>query len=210
MFTLIKREIEDHLAYFLGAASLSVVLVILLISSVYNYKPVQPPLLSIGLSIPAVIVLILGLPAMGATQMYTDRNRRVSAFLSALPVARGQILVARVVTGILAILTVLLPLTVTAVVLQRLFAPPVPIYPGVISDTVTTAFLLAFGCYCLGLQAGWTSSKATPTLGALALTLVLVTVIPVKGFGSDASIILVLFIVACLIRTWQKFKSTAL
>jgi len=215
MFTLIKREIEDHIAYFLGAAILSSTLVVLSIWAAYNYKD-EPPiysiglLYSIGLSIPVIVILVIGFPAMGASQMYTDRNRKISAFLSALPVTRGRILVARIITGILAILTVLAPLTITATVLWHLLMPPVPIYPCPIFDMFVTALLMVFACYCLGLLTGWASSKVTPTLAGLALTFVLIPLIMVKGFGLHTAVILVLFIIASLIRIWQKFMSTAL
>jgi hypothetical protein len=210
MFTLIKREIEDHIAYFLGAAILSSTLVVLSIWAAYNYGPEEAPLYPIGLSIPVIVILVIGFPAMGATQMYTDRTRKVSAFLSALPVTRGRILVARIITGILAILTVLAPLTITSLVLWHLLVPPVPIYPGLIFDMFVTALLMAFACYCLGLLTGWASNKVTPTLAGLALTFVLIPLIMVKGFGLHTTVILVLFIIASLIRIWQKFMSTAL
>ena len=208
MFTLIKREIQDNVAYFIGAVILSAILIALLIPAMY--ETIDFEIVFIGLSLPVVVFIIIGCAGMGVTQMYVDRTRRISAFVSTLPVTRGQILLARIIAGILAILMVLLPLTVTAVVFRRLFLPPIPIYPGLIFDISVVAFLSGFACYCLGLQTGWTSSKITPTLGALLLTCVLVSLIPVKGFGLHIKAILVLFIVASLIRTWRKFMSTAL
>jgi hypothetical protein len=209
MFTLIKREVEDHLAYFIGAIILSAVLAAMLASVFYYDEPGDRPVL-VGLSIPAIIVLVIGFTGMGVSQMYTDRNRKISTFLTALPVTRCQILTARIITGILAILIVLLSLIITGTILRRLFAPPIPIYPGLIFDLSVTAFLMGFACYCIGLQTGWTSSRITPTLGGLVLTCILAPLILVKGFGPLIKIILVLFIIASLIRTWQKFKSTAL
>lgn len=209
MFTLIKREIEDHIAYFIGAIILSAVLTALLTSAIYYDEPGERPVF-VGLSIPAIVLLIVGFSGMGVSQMYTDRNRKVSAFLAGLAVTRGRILIARIITGILAILIVLLPLLITGTILWRLFAPPIPIYSGVISDIFVVAFLMAFACYCIGLQTGWTSSRITPTLGGLVLTCILVPLIVVKGFGLHIKVILILFIVASLIRTWQKFRSTAI
>jgi TM2 domain-containing membrane protein YozV len=208
MFALIKREIQDHIAYFIGAAVLSAILVALLIPAMYS-DPVERPVF-IGLSLPVILALIIGCAGMGVTQMYLDRTRKISALLSTLAVSRNRILLARIIAGILAILTVLLPLTVTAVVFRRLLLPPIPIYSGLIFDISVVAFLTGFACYCLGLQTGWTSNKITPTLGALLLTCVLVSLIPVKGFGLHIKAILVLFIVASLIRIWRKFMSTSL
>jgi ABC-type transport system involved in multi-copper enzyme maturation permease subunit len=208
MFTLIKREIEDHAAYLVGAAVLSALLIVLLISAVYS-RTGKAAVFPIGLSLPLIILLIIGLPAMGVSQMSTDRSRRISAFLSALPVTRGRILAARIITGVLAILIVLLPLTITAAILWSLYAPPIPVFPGLIFDIFVVAFLMALACYCLGLQTGWTSNKVVPTLGGLALTCILVPLVLIKGPGPHIVVILVLFIVASLTCTWHKFMSTA-
>jgi len=214
MFTLIKREIEDHIVYFIGAAIISGILIALsTLLALHNYDSPNAPVLSIGLWFPVIIVLIMGLAGMGVSQMYMDRTRRISAFLCGLPVTRCRILAAMIVTGILSILTLLVPLTITAVVLLHLFAPPVPIYSGYsgfIFDIFIVTFLMSFACYCIGLQTGWTSSRITPTLGGMALAFVLVPLIVVKGFGLHIVVILVLFIIASLVRTWHRFMSTSL
>jgi hypothetical protein len=209
MFTLIKREIEDHIVYFIGAALISAILIVLSILAISANEATEP-VVFVGLWVPAIVVLIIGLPGMGVTQMYTDRNRRISAFLCGLPVTRGQILAARIITGILAILTLLVPLIITAVVLLSFYAIPVPIYSGYFFDIFTVTFLMSLACYCLGLQTGWTSSRVTPTLGGVALSFVLVPLILVKGFGLHIAVMLLLFIIASLVRTWHKFTSTPL
>ena len=209
MFTLIKREIEDHVAYFIGAVVISAIIIALLVTVVYYEQAGGEPVF-VGLSIPVFVVLIIGCAGMGVSQMYTDKNRKISAFLSGLPVTRDRILTARIITGLLAILIIILPSTITGKILWRLFAPPIPIYSGLIFDISTVSFLMLFSCYCIGLQTGWTSSKITPTLGAMVLTVILLPLILVKGLGLHIKVILILFIVASLIRTWQKFKTTAL
>jgi len=209
MFTLIKREIEDHLVYFLGAIIISAVLTALLTSAIYYDEPGESSVF-VALSIPVIIVLIIGFSGMGVSQMYTDKNRKISTFLSSLPVTRCQILTARIITGILAILVVLVPLTVAGTILWRLFTPPIPVFPGLIFDLSVVTFLMGFACYCLGLQTGWTTSRITPSLGGIILTCVFVPLIIIKDFGPQIKIILLLFIIASLIRTWQKFKHTAL
>lgn len=210
MFTLIKREIQDHIVFFIGAVILSIILVVISLPLKSRFDPQHPPLLSMVLGIPAVTITILGLCVMGATQMYTDRTRKISAFLSTLPVSRNRILLARIITGILAILTLLIPITLAAVILLRLLALPIPIYSGMVFEISIAAFLMAFACYCIGLQTGWNLSKIMPTLSGLLLTCMLVPLIYVKGFGLHIIVILVLFIVASLLRIWQKFMSTSL
>lgn len=210
MFTLIKREIQDHIAYFLGAILFSAVIIAISISLTYHYDPMDPPVFSVGLGFPVIIVVIIGFCAMGATQMYTDRTRKISTLLSTLAVTRSRILLARIITGILAILTLLVPLTITAVVLLRLFTPPIPMYSGLVSEIFIATFLMAFACYCLGLLTGWNSSKIIPTLGGLVLTCILVPLVLVKGFGLHIVVILLLFIIASLMRIWHTFMSTSL
>ena len=210
MFALIKREIQDHIVYFIGAAAFSAIFILILISVIHNYDPRNPEVFSIGFGVPAVTLVIIGICAMGAAQMYLDKTRKISALLSTLAVSRSRILLARIITGILAILTLLVPLTIAAVTLLRLYVPPVLIYPGMVFEISLTVFLMVFACYCLGLQTGWNSGKIVPTLGGIALTCILVPLILVKGFGLHIVVILVLFIVASLLRTWHTFMTTSL
>lgn len=213
MLTLIKREIQDQIAYFLGAIILTAILICLTVfvayKMVYQYDH-EDVIACIGVSLPVIAMLMIGFSGMGISQMYIDRARRISAFLSTLPVSRNQILLARIVTGILAILIVVLPFVITSMVMEYLFAQPIPFYSGIIYDIFAVIFLLGFACYCLGLMTGWTAGKIAPMLGCLGLTFILTSLIIIKGFGPCTKGILILIIVACLIRTWQKFTSTSL
>ncbi|TKJ39303.1 MAG: hypothetical protein CEE38_00750 [Planctomycetes bacterium B3_Pla] len=213
MLTLIKREIQDHIAYFLGAVILTATIIVLALSVAYHAGPRNEAIneiIYLGLSLPVIVILMTGFSSMGVSQMYTDRARKVSAFLSTLPVSRSQILLARIITGALAILTVVLPLAATGMALRYLFAPPIPVFSGMLIDIFAAIFLVGFACYCLGLLTGWTTSKTATALACLALTCVIVSLILVKGLGPSTKVILILFIVACLTRTWQKFMSTSL
>jgi ABC-type transport system involved in multi-copper enzyme maturation permease subunit len=210
MFTLIKREIQDHVIYLIGSVVLAVILIVVLTTFAFQQGPRIDWDDFIAPVIPFSIIITLGFCAMGVSQMYTDRNRRISAFVSTLPVTRTQILFARIATGILTLLILLIPLVVTIVILISWFAPPIPMYAGIIFGISSTTFLMVFACYCIGLQTGWTSDKLTPTLGALALTCTLLPLVIVKGFGWEINVILAVFIAASLIRTWQTFTSTSL
>lgn len=210
MFALIKREIEDHIAYFLGAVLFSAIFCAIALSLTYHDDYEDPSPAAVALLIPTAIVAVFGFCAMGVSQMYTDRTRKISSLLSTLPVTRGQLLIARIVTAVLAMLVLLVPLAVTAAILLRLFPPPYPIYTHYVAEIFTAVFLMGFACYCLGLQLGWSSGKVIPTLGSLVLTIILVPLIIIKGFWDHAIIILLLLIFASLTRTWQKFTSTPL
>jgi len=213
MFALIKREIQDHIVYFIGAAVFAVFFIIMSISILHNYNPRHgPPVFAILIGVPAVTIVIFGIGAMGATQMYLDKTRKISALLSTLATSRNRILLARIIAGILAILTLLVPLTIAAVILMRFFTIliPIPMFPGMVFEISVVVFLMAFACYCIGLQTGWNSNPVTPSLGALFLTCIFVPLILIKGFGVHIVVILVLFIIASLLRTWHTFMKTSL
>ena len=216
MFTLIKREIRDHIVYLILAACLAGIFILISVPVISRYNSSQnrdnlePQAFIMGVGIPASVIVIIGICGLGAAQMYLDRTRKISAFLSTLAVSRGRILIARMVTGILVILTFLVPLIVTVVVLFRLYVPPVLFSGDMIFEIFLTIFLLVFACYCIGLQTGWNSSPITPTLGGLFLTGVFVPLVLIKGFGLQIMVILVLFIIASLIRIWHMFMKTSL
>ncbi|MHC4214771.1 MAG: hypothetical protein ACYSWP_15520 [Planctomycetota bacterium] len=85
-----------------------------------------------------------------------------------------------------------------------------PIYQGFAGEIFIASFLMVFASYCLGLQMGWSSEKLAPALGAVIFTIILGTLVAVKGFGPELWILLLIFIAASLIRTWQKFTSNIL
>ena len=210
MLTLIKREIEDHILYFLIAVIFIPVLIAIGVSFTYREESRELWVMVWSLIFCTAFFCTLGFCGMGVTQMYTDRTRKISALLSTLPVSRGRILGARIITGILLILTVLVPFAITAKILLYILVPPVLIYSGFVFEIFSTVFLLSFACYCIGLQTGWSSSRITPSLGGLGLACVLVPLIVVKGFGLHSAVILLLFIAGSLICTWYKFKSASL
>lgn len=210
MFTLIKREIRDNLVYFVGAVAISTIFICISIPPLYQSDRRLPPLLD-ALGVIAVIIGSLAFFAMGATQMYIDKNRRISAYLATLSVSRDQILAARIVTAVLAILIFFVPLIIMAVIsirlLNRYSYPP---YQTMIFEVFTAILLLVFACYCIGLLIGWTEGRIVPGLGGLVLVLVFGSLIILKGFGFEFFVILIPFIAACLFRVRQKFISTSL
>jgi ABC-type transport system involved in multi-copper enzyme maturation permease subunit len=203
------REIEDNRVFFFGVLLLAVILSVLFVWLLYYGTTDDGPFILVP-----VLNTILGaliFCAMGAGQMYLDRTKKISALLATLAVSRGQIFAARVIAGSLLVLIGLAPLAETTV--TAVFAKSIDpahsvrlIYP----DVVLPLFLLGFACYCIGLQAGWTSNKVMPTLGSLVMSVFLITAVLIKGFGWEIYVILVLLIAACLIRAWRTFSMAAL
>ena len=210
MLTLIKREIYDNMVYFIAALILSLMMIVILISISLIIDAKEMPNFTVVCLAPVIIIFLLGLTGMGVSQMYTDRNRRISAYLSTLAVTRVQIFIARIGAGILAILLFIVPQIITTSILYKLFMPSIQTFESIFFDIYTVAFLAALSFYCIGLQTGWTSSRLIPALGALPYVCIFATLIIVKGIGMQTLLLLILFIAASLIRIRQNFISTPL
>jgi len=205
MFTLIRREFEDHVVHFLLAAAISATMVGLL-----AYFALTEFEAAIELLMPLGVVTLIGCCSTGVTQVYTDRANRISPFLATLAVTRGQILTARCIVGVLAILTVLVPTMVATVVLLSKFLPPIAFYWQAIVEVFATAFLGALTCYCLGLLIGSTTRKLLLVAGCLAVPPAVIVLVLAKGFGYQVMIVLGLLILASIGRIATKLSSTPL
>ncbi len=209
---LVKREIIDHIAYFVGAAIASGLIIALMATIVLNLEYDSR---NVGIDVfagvfPAMLFVVAGLCALGVAQMYADRNRNISAFLMALPVTRGQIFAARVLAGLLAVLVLVLPLGVAGAVLMDLRAGEVPLYRGLVGSVFWGILPMGLACYSVGLYAGWNRRSLAPTLGVLPVVVLIPMLIVIKGFGVELVALLSLFIVSCLAATWCRFFSSSL
>jgi hypothetical protein len=208
MLTLIKREIEDNRMFFIAAAGLSVIFGVLLVCQ-KGYDERYTGII-LGLGAMTLIPITIGFYAMGAAQMYLDRIKKISALLATLAVTRGRIFTARVIAGFLLVVIGFVPLAVTIVTwLSSYDIVKAPVRGELYFETITPVFLFEVACYCIGLQAGWTSNKVVPIVGGVGLGLLFLTAIIIKGLAWEVFAIPVLIIAACLIRAWYKFSRAA-
>ncbi len=214
MLTLIKREIDDHLIFFVISLASSVILIVTLLYFSENFSETlsieTTSVSGILLGTPFVILVITSLYLMGASQMYTDKNKKISAFLSTRPVSRNQIFLARLISGLIAILILLVPAVVAGQLLLNTYASTLayPIYPYYTIEIFSSLFLMAVAIYCIGLQSGFYTGKlyhGSGIVSGVALSYILLPLIAIKGYGPQISVILLLFIVASLAYTWKKF-----
>ena len=206
MLSLITREIRDHLVYILACCFLSLLTIGIMVCG-YLWHMMQAVY---GFPVMLTPVLFLGLGALGTAQMYTDRANRVSALLATLAVTRHHILAARVIVGVLALLVVLVPALVAALVLLALADVPVALYSRMIWEIPATVALAGFACYCVGLEVGWTTNKTWVVTGNLFLLSLVTSLVFSKGFGPDAMLLLLLLSAAMLVHIWHRFISASL
>ncbi len=208
MWTLIKREMDDCRVFFVAAVSYAVFVILILISAVYSagmsmdyVKSASPVLVLTGMMLFCL---------MGAGQMYLDRTRRISCFLSTLAVTRSNIFAARVITGLLLISLTIAPIAAAGMVIVSVLYEPIPVYQRMFGEIAGTVCVLSIASYCLGLLTGWARGRVLSVLGGAVLTFVLAPVVVIKGFGAETVILLSAFIVISLIRSRQVYVSTPL
>ena len=215
MLTLIKREIVDAVIFFMITA-----IFMLILTGILVYR------VAIGLGInqvvgvPSVMYKTFGtfpfifLPliaaALGARQMHLDKDKKISSFLVTLATTRQRILSAKIITGILWVLLIILPIAVADVVLLKVFPMAAVPDAGFLVRLFITIFLCGLACYSFGLLIGWHSGKLVPALGIIMIVPVLVSLIVIKGFGMQTIIFFLLFTIVAMVRAWQKFMSTSL
>jgi ABC-type transport system involved in multi-copper enzyme maturation permease subunit len=211
MWALIKREIEDQIVFFIAAALLTALVIITTIVSVVPERLMMGETFWMAVSMPYLLIFVPFVSgAVGATQMYSDRTKKISAFLCTQATNRPRILTAKIIAGIMWICTVIVPVAIKDAVLLWKYPPLPGVERGGIWVLYGTALVLNFTCYCLGLMMGWNAGKTIPILGSIVLTPVVMLVILIKGFGAEPVVLLAVLAAAMLVRTWHKFMATEL
>jgi len=207
MFALIKREIEDNIISYLMFAILSLGASALMLGTVFygDFEDTGDMVLIIpGLLFTAIG--LLGVSALGSSQMYVDRTRKVSAFLSGLAVTRGRLFAAKITAGVIGILLMIGPIVIAAMIAVEKLAVPIPVTWEVFREVTLVVFLVYLSGYSMGLVIGWAITKFNPGLLAIALTILFLPFVIVKGFGPEAAVWLVLFNGAVLMVSWRRFS----
>ena len=204
LFTLIKRLIVDNAVYFLAAIAISAVLIIAIISITLSEELMDLSFYTITLLITTPILVGIGSYTLGLVHVYSDKTSGVTATLSVLPIRQGQILIARLVTGTLIILTLLGPLAITGAVLWELLGPPDWLFHNWLVDTFIGLSLASLVCYCLGLVAARRAETFTSALRALPLVPILMLLIVIKGFDWPLLAVLLPLLAVLLLHCFKS------
>ncbi|MHC4759027.1 MAG: hypothetical protein ACYTE8_10250 [Planctomycetota bacterium] len=210
MFTLIKREVIDNIVFFLAAALLGLMLAGIILSMSLGGDMTEGRLVVFGSFFPIAGAVLIGLSFMGSTQIQMDKMKKVYSVLFTKPVSRSQVLFAKVISGLLAILILLLPVFCSAAFLLNSreyieFPGFGLLFPGIFISIAISVLMLFLGCYCLGLMCGLSSNKVIPAFGGIVLSALLVPILVIKGFGFEALGIIILLVVLCLLFVWKRF-----
>lgn len=209
MWPLIRREIEDLWVYYLGMIIFVGILIVLLATNTIYGKGLYSEGNKVCLSFGAAASCLV-FAALGVSQMYADRMKKISAFLVTQAVCRRHLFCAKLAAGILLTVLFYTAIAVTLWALNQTYGPPDVFSRRFLIHYPITVYAVGMACYALGLSMGWTSGRIFPTLGTLALTLLLLSLLLIKGLSVHLHCLLLLFILSALIRTWLVYRHSAL
>lgn len=214
MFTLIKREIEDNAVVFILGLAMTLISVCWLATSVAMDASKLVPV-GLDRSMYSIFLFLIPITAslattLGSAQMFKDRDQKVSAFLLTLATTRNKIILARMITGLVWILMVIVPIAATELILVQIFPILIPYPKALIIKLFVTTFLISLSCYSVGLVTGDSKRKNLSQIVGVIIIAILLTLIIIKGFGADTAFILIILTAALLGRVWQKFSTAAL
>jgi len=214
MLTLIKREIEDNFGLFIIGLATSLIYVCWLSTTVAMQAEKWVPT---GLNGAMYNIFILLIPvtaflatALGSAQMYKDKNQKISAFLLTLATTRNKIISARIIAGLILILMVIVPIAITELILVQVFPVLIPYPKTLIIKIFVTMFLMSLCCYSVGLTVGDNKRRHISQIAGGIITVIILTLIIIKGFGIETALMLVIITAALLGKVWQKFSTAAL
>ncbi len=214
MLMLIRRELDSLFTFLVLEVTMAAMLIAFIISSVMYKQMANTPVGIPTVMISTLWLLIFLLPflsgSIGASQMYWDRDKKISTFLCTLATTRNRILAARIIAGMLVMSVVPICLAVTDAMLLKVYPRLVPIEAGVFARMFLITLLINLACYAMGLQMGWSQNKYLPSLGELAVCVIVVSVIVLTGLSVHSMVILGFVAVGSFVRAWQKFMSTSL
>ncbi len=214
MLTLIKREFLAVLPFLALPLSFALFVIVSVISqTVYRMQYMPPtgisPVMYKAFWLPIFVLPFIS-AGMGAQQMYSDRSKKISAFLCTLATSRSRILTARIIVGSSQFLLVLMAMVITDVLLLARFESLVPFDITFLIMLFITAATVNLACYSIGLLIGFSTNRFLPILGSILLVAALIALIIVKGFGLQSNLILLVVAGAAMFRTWQKYATTSL
>ena len=214
MLTLIKREFQSSVLYLPIPAILAVFSVGPVVYEVAfvaaKYPPIGVPRIMYTTLRAPMILLPLLFAILGATQMYLDRNRKISAFLATLATTRVRILLARIIVGLAFIVISLAPMVIADIILLRIYPRLAPVDLSLLIRMFLVILFVTIAAYTIGLLVGFRPVRFFPILPALLFCAPLLFLIVIKGYAVTTMILLLIIAAAALTRTWQNFTETPL
>ncbi len=209
MWTLFKRECEDVWFYLIAA--------ILLVGGSITWAELlaapdhQGDCILGGFLFGYVLLCIL-LLAVGANRMVFDRANGISVFYTGHLTTRGQFFIVRLLLGALFAVLFYIPFAYWFLWRFLRWRVTLPEYPSVWKFGGIMVFLLLFllACYNLGLRMGLYNKRIIYTIGTACLGAIFLSFVVLKGFGFEATVILLILNATMIYSTWRDYSAIAL
>jgi hypothetical protein len=206
MWTLFKREIEDMWGYLLVVALIAGGSIALAEFTQHTKNFDRNALPTFGYGI--LCLLLLGI---GASRMVIDRTNGISTFFAGHLNTRGQVFTIRVLMGVLFTAVFYIPALCWSLWKLSQETPLPPNFPtGKLAGMAIFLFLLPLACYNLGLRMGQVNKKIVHLFGPICLGALLFSFAILKGFGTEAVIILLVLNVSLIYSAWRSYAAAAL
>jgi ABC-type transport system involved in multi-copper enzyme maturation permease subunit len=214
MWTLIKREMRDNIIFLLLGLIAAGICQGVIASSFFEMETKFAP---VGIYETAYIIFLFFLPAlavlataMGGVQMYLDRSRKVSAFLGTLAVTRGRLLTAKMLAGAVFLVAAILPLAAGQIIYLQAVPRLIPPDYSLLVRMYIGSLLCALACYMLGSNLGLGRNRIAAFFAGIAGCALLVSLIIIKGFGTETMLLLVVTSAVLCVRVRNEFESVPL
>jgi len=206
MFALIKKEIEDCIAYYIIAAIIVTIMVLI-------FARIRVPEIPIGVItftwfvLPIIMTITsVFFCGMGVGQIYPDRNRKSLAFVATLSTTRTRIFLSKIFAGTICIVLMFTAVFIAAQVWLKTYLD-ILVYHLLVRDALATAFFVNLAGYSFGLMHGFSDRRIIPTLGACGLAMLFCSIVISKGIKpADTLIVIVPFAISCVFIAWRRFK----
>ncbi len=207
---LVKREVQDHAIHFVLAFILGCIASVIIYVFCKTVDSMGALVLTSG-----TLVFILGqLPcfmvldamSLARVQIAGDSRASVSAFICTLTPTRGQLFIAKWISGLVWIFLAVGPVLLTLALKGGQLGPYVPL----IKPAMTGVIVLHVTGYAMGQQIGFLANKTLIlVVGALFLCL-LASLLVIKGLTMPCYALMVVLTVALSVRSWWAFHRMAL
>lgn len=213
MLTLIIREFEDRLIFFiLAIATITTILLASTIASISEPNQDFQLISTLFDFLPSLLIYTTPLifSALGWIQNYSDRKNKIDTFLVTLAVTRKKILLSKMIIGFS--LIILLYTSILAgmlIILKMFYLPRFYLWPLIANQFILLATLSA-ACYAAGFRIGIKEPQRTDILLIIFSSAILISTVAIKGFAWSGHIFLAAFAIAALASTWIDFQNSSL
>jgi hypothetical protein len=209
MLTLIKREIRDNAVIFLVVVLLTILTITIVVPGFFAqrnyYAPIGIPIAMYGVFAILLFVLPFFAIALGATQTYLDRKKKICSFISTLAATRKRFLFAKILSGLLWLVFPFVSLAMIYLILMNHSPSMIPVDYSLLINIFVVTFLVSLSSYLAGLLLGMLQSKILAYSFGILIYILFLSLIIIKGFGPEMMLLYAFISVALLINTYQRF-----